>query len=242
MPPTLRDQLLTQADHALQRLDGKGALEALDKLENQGDNDGVAQILRGVAHRRLKQPDEALGAFSRAVELEPGSAKARFSLAEQLFDMGRPAEALAEVERLLTEHPHDFEATRLRRRCERVIAAAEDGLPIRPLIGLNPNWTFVGYGVLLLSIVVMISFLVHVPLELTTVKGGQAPMPRPDTFSKIQLGCYAASAVISFLWSVLDILDRRGRFLWALPIGIFGFCGFFPLFLGLYMAVGRRQV
>ncbi len=66
-----------------------------------------AQRLYGVALFRLRQPDAAIAALTRAVELAPDSPTAAWGLAEALQSAGRPAESEAVLLRLLERRPDD---------------------------------------------------------------------------------------------------------------------------------------
>jgi tetratricopeptide (TPR) repeat protein len=92
---------------------------------------GEAQRMRALVLGRLGRPEEAEAAMAAAerrmrtaVEQSPKRADLKFALAAILFDLGRPAEAVALLDRTLALDPASAEARHLRAEC--LIAAGRD--------------------------------------------------------------------------------------------------------------------
>ena len=55
----------------------------------------------------MKQRQAALGEFERATRLDPGSAQFAYVYAVALHSTGKPAAAIAQLEKALRDHPYD---------------------------------------------------------------------------------------------------------------------------------------
>lgn len=81
-----------------------------------------ASFLDGVAHFEARRLDEAERCFLASLQRLPGRASTRINLAATRLALGRPAEALAELEAVLAEEPQHLDAW-----CQRAAALAELG-------------------------------------------------------------------------------------------------------------------
>jgi len=70
-------------------------------------DDAAAHHALGLLRVRLGDREGALEHLERAAELRPGAARYRYVHAVALHDAGRPAEAIAQLESALADHPRD---------------------------------------------------------------------------------------------------------------------------------------
>lgn len=134
-------------------------------------------------------------------------------------------------------------------------APIESTLSPPSLLGLGVAWTRVGYGVLALSIVAFVLWqTVHPVLQAT--KG--APIPegyrlmankdgglllRASTLGMVSVFLLVFSGLAGFVWTLADLVDRRRRFVWILPVVICVFLqGLHALPLALYVFYGRETM
>ena len=82
--------------------------------------------LKGQAHLRQNQDDDALQSFGRAIETDPAFADAYGNRGTLLSEMGRAAEALADFDRALELRPNNAED-----HCNRASALADLGRSTR---------------------------------------------------------------------------------------------------------------
>ena len=93
------------------------ALECLDRLVEADPGHYRAYLWRGVLEDSLDGRDDALRDFARAVELAPHFQEARLRLAEELYHLGRPREAIAHYEYLRTREPENADVLLGLARC-----------------------------------------------------------------------------------------------------------------------------
>ena len=87
------DQLIARGKEALARNQYLAALDDLQAAAAQRPAFADVQNLSGVCLSMLGRPDEALAAFTRATELNPGYVEAHLNRAITLNDLGRLDEA-----------------------------------------------------------------------------------------------------------------------------------------------------
>jgi tetratricopeptide (TPR) repeat protein len=92
-------------------------LECLDRLLEVDPGHYQAYVWRGVLEDNLDGRDDALRDFARAVELAPHFHEARLRLAEELYHLGRPREAIAHYEYLRTREPENADVLLGLARC-----------------------------------------------------------------------------------------------------------------------------
>lgn len=131
-----------------------------------------------------------------------------------------------------------------------------DQTPPPSLLGLGPAWTRVGYGVLALAVVAfLLNLFVHplLPLAPGAVlphgyrllgdpsgkQGGAALLGSP--LGAISLFTMLFSALAGFAWTLVDIVDRRKRFGWLMPMFVCPLMGSLQaIALALYLFIGRE--
>lgn len=124
----------------------------------------------------------------------------------------------------------------------------------RSLLGLGQAWTRIGYAVLLLAVVsLVLGFAVHPILNLAKgaavpdgyrliAKGEGAPYLKTTPEGMVAIFLLVFSALAGLAWTFVDIVDRRKRFVWLLPMFVCPFTGLHALPLALYIFFGRETI
>ncbi len=131
--------------------------------------------------------------------------------------------------------------------------------PVPSLLGLGKAWTRVGQGVLALAVLAFaLNFTVHPVLPLPpgahvpagyhlvagkdlAKAGGMAVLASPLGFGSVLVIVF--SALAGFVWTFVDVFDRRKRFVWLLPAFICPLVGtLHALPLALYLFYGRETI
>ena len=121
------------------------------------------------------------------------------------------------------------------------------------LLGLGRPWTRVGYVLLFFCVVSFVLWHALHPV-LPYVKGGAIPagyrlMDNKDggvlllssPLGAVSVFLMIFSALAAFIWTLVDLLDRKKRFVWLLPLFICPFVmGLHALPLALYLFFGRE--
>lgn len=125
--------------------------------------------------------------------------------------------------------------------------------PSPSLLGLGPAWTRVGYGILVLSVLAgILVFVVH-PF-LPAVERASAPAGYKAIqgkgggfFLKASLDGVASvfllvfSALAAMVWTFVDVVDRKKRFIWLVPMVVCPFIlALHALPLALYLIWARE--
>lgn len=122
------------------------------------------------------------------------------------------------------------------------------------LLGLGPAWTKVGYGVFALALAsLVLGFLAHpflpmpaggaIPAGYRALGGEGAPLVNATPLGVAAVFLLVTSALASFVWTLIDIFDRKKRFVWLLPMCICPLVqGLHAIPLGLYLFVARNNV
>ncbi len=121
------------------------------------------------------------------------------------------------------------------------------------LLGLGRPWTRVGQVVFALCVISFVMWRFMNPL-LPYVKGEAIPLGyrlvsnkdggfllRASIWGALSVFLLVFSGIGAFVWTFADIIDRRKRFVWLLPMFICPFfLGLHALPLGLYLFFGRE--
>lgn len=119
------------------------------------------------------------------------------------------------------------------------------------LLGLGPAWTRIGYGVLALTVAALaLLFFVHpfipytpkgaAPEGYKLVGGEKGVYLRASPIGAASVFLLVFSALAALAWTLADIVDRRKRFVWLLPMFICPFMGLHALPFALYLFYGRE--
>jgi len=104
------ERLIDEAQDALDRGDGEGAVNLCSEVLDQTPEHPGAWFVLGEAWRDLREPAEAEAAFRSVTRLVPDHAPGWSGLAAALFDLLRFEDARVAALRALRVDPHDSEA------------------------------------------------------------------------------------------------------------------------------------
>lgn len=258
-----RDQVQKHLDEGIALLQqGRlaRALESLDSAAALDETNGVVQMLRGMALSQMGKLEEATAAFEAGTQLSPEDPKAFYNLGVHLSDLGQKPEALAAAQKAVELSPDYSEALTLVERLGGKVSrpasrsgggqgATREGYALTSvhslafIEGLGKGWTVVGWVVVGLAMFVGIMRVVHNPLEVPSNvndPNGRIGL-KTDPLSMIVVFSYVISVLLSLVFLSLDMIDRRSRFIWILPMFACFICGFHAVPLGLYMLTSRRM-
>ncbi|AIE87650.1 tetratricopeptide repeat protein [Fimbriimonas ginsengisoli] len=254
-------KIIKEATDALQRGDAAKALELAEQAVVVDESIAQPHQIRGIALTRLGKMEEATMAFRRATEVAPYEPKHFYNLAVNLRDRSLNDEAESMAREALRISPSHAGARNLVRELTGVEPPIEggDAQPITPTIRsgyeepkhllpflneMEKAWDGIGLGFLALSLVVAFLFVFHFPIGLSgkTMPGGKMPEvnPRTDSLSIFTWYLDVFSLVCTFMWMLIDVIDRRRRFTWFVPLTVCGTFGFNVVPLAIYYFIGRK--
>jgi hypothetical protein len=221
------------------------ALTAARHLGEEDPTDAEAFQIQGLALARLGEGEEATRALRQAVKLSPDEGKHHYNLASHLANLGQMDEALWEAKQAVRVAPQHAEAVHL-------LDVLEGRTELKPqtphllpwMRGKEQLWTRIGQVLMGLATVVAISMFAHPPAAPTgkQVPKGQLPdvALRTDSLSQTLIFLLIVSALSTFVWMIVDIVDRRKRFSWIVPLFICGMMGLNIVPLAMYFFIGRK--
>ena len=116
---------------------------------------------------------------------------------------------------------------------------------IANLRGMEKEWTMIGYTFLALSIIVAMIWIFNKPLVETKLPVAKGKLPdvtlKTTTFAFVTLVLHVMTGVLSFLWMLADIVDRRNRFTWLIPYLTCCLFGQHFIPLVFYFLLGRKR-
>jgi len=248
--------LVAQSTHSLRKGDVKSALRYAEMAISADESNAEGHQLRGIALTKLNQPEEATIAFRRATEVAPYEAKHFFNLAVNLKTRNLPDESTQMAREALRVDPNHVGARGLLGELdtekepathgpwtERVgYGSQEHVLPF--MYGSEKLWTGIGYGFLGLGVVLSLLMIFHFPAGPTGKAVAKGELPdiglKADPLSIFTFFLFCVSTICTFMWMFVDIIDRRTKFTWLVPLSICGVLGMNAAPLALYMFVGRR--
>ena len=248
--------LLAAGADALRRGNPKQAVAKAQEVLNLKSDSGEALLILGVAESQLGRKDLATTHLRRAVQLMPGQPQARFNLAVHLQNISDPTWR-TEAESVLEQSP-DHEGTR--RLLGRPVEAVTPDRPYAPgpftymggqddathslrfMEGREKAWQISGWCLVVLAVGVTVSLRLHPPFEMPDMspKGRLAGPPKSDLLSMYIIAYTIAIGIATYTYMIADMLDRRARFLWLVPLTACCFLGVPAAPLALYLAMGRR--
>jgi len=146
----------------------------------------------------------------------------------------------------------DPDVQRLKAMDEAPVPAENRSAPRTTLLGLGPAWTRVGYGVLTLAVLALVFWqVVHPVLPapkgatpagyklIANKDGGWLLLASP--LGAFSIFLHVFSALAGFVWTLIDVVDRRRRFVWLMPLFVCPFVQALQAFpLALYLFYGRE--
>jgi len=260
--------LIETATNALKQFKFAEALENLDEAAKVDPNCAEVYELRGIAFAEIGRGEAAIESVRKATMLAP-SAKNFYNLAVLQYEIGDNGLAYDSVRAALELDPKHLSAKKLLRRIgggkggDPSFATAQGA--VRPpqmskrtkygfgkkhlfeVFGEHQReWTNMGWAIVGLAIVASILIKVNFPLvapkvpDMKNLLAGYKPANTPAAF--LTIAYFVTMILASMIWTSVDLIDRRGRALWMVPmmLGCFMFIPFLPQ--ALYMVVGRRDV
>lgn len=259
-------QTIEQGTLALQAGKYAEALRLLDiAIEAESEN-GELYGLRAIAFAQLGRAEAATESFQKACSLDP-SAKTFYNLAVHQVNIGEKAAAVETAQRCLKIEPDNKEAKLLvatiAAESEQVQFSAK-GVPLDPTLLARKRrygfgrkhlfavlaenqepWVALGWTIVGFSIVAAILMKLYFPLVAPAHPDPKNPLLgyKPGkSFSSFGLIAFFLTTILaSMIWTSLDLIDRRGRALWMIPMMLccFLFLPFIPQ--SLYLYAGRRD-
>lgn len=116
-----------------------------------------------------------------------------------------------------------------------------------PLVeNMGKAWVGIGWFMALLSLVAIIGFVL---IMVAVIQSGnfedpnalEAAMQKETGLMLLVNISYYGSLLGILIWSIMDIIDRRGNFVWLIPNIICSCCGFGWLTLPIYILAGRNK-
>ncbi len=262
-------QLIDQAVAALQSGKHSQALELLDQAVQLAPESAEVYGLRGIAFAQLGRAEAATESLRKATMLEP-SAKSFYNLAVHLLNAGEKIEALESVQEALKLDPNHAEAQQLMIKLAGTGAVPQfsvEGKAVNPsaaattprpgygeeklrhvfpcLAYSQPQWKAFGWTIVGLAafsvILVKVAFPLQVPAKPDPKDYLMGYRPIRTPFAMAEIGFFITMILASMIWTSMDLIDRRGRALWMVPMMIccFLWMPFVPQ--ALYMVAGRRE-
>lgn len=220
-----------------------------------------AKLIEAISLSQLKNTRDASEAFAEAVRLAPGDARIRFNAAVHENNAGNADQARILAQEVLNADPNHQGAKDLLAQISQTTTAVPPGAyPREGAAGFEPPhegigvvrsmgsaWLGIGIFLALASLCLMAWTLISVVPHISEImKAGQSQdqarmnelmaglrNPVLTAFSWVVLGG-------NLIWTIMDIIHRRGNFLWLLPHIPCTCCGFGFLTQGLYILFGRK--
>ena len=261
MPNERSKSLIESAIKALKKADYEQSLTLLDQAAAIDPKDAEIYELQGVAFAKLGRGEAAGHAFGKATTLAP-NAKNFYNYALHLNEIGEKGKALEAAKRALELDPKHTNAkvlaATLATKASDLKGSKKGNKPDdNPNVGLGKKhlfrdlaehqreWLMMGWTIVGLSILATILIKFNFPFvapkspDFKSSLMGYKPRNSPDAF--LTIGFFATMILASMIWTSVDLIDRRGRALWMVPMMIccFLFLPFVPQ--SMYMVMGRKD-
>ncbi|MDR3691219.1 MAG: tetratricopeptide repeat protein [Fimbriimonas sp.] len=264
MPNDATRLLIESALQAIQEQRYTDALSILDQAAEADAEEHQVHELRGIAFAKTGRVEASIEAFRKATSLAP-TARGFYNLGVQLSESGAKAEAKQAIEKALELDPKHLSAKKLLKeltiyesgaiggsksdRTSHPRTSRPYGLGKKHLFALmhehQREWTALGWTIVGFAVVSTILVKLNFPLiapkvpDLKNALAGYKPIRSASAFATIVF--FISTILASMIWTSLDLIDRRGRVLWMIPMMLC--CFLFMPFASqsLYMAIGRRD-
>lgn len=242
------------------------ALQILDDAEEAGESSSNLHLLRGIAFAQTGRAEAATESLQKAAKLDP-TIVPLYNLAVHLANIGEKEDALNLAKRCQKLAPESTGVASLIQSIESAsdeAAFSAGGTALAPtrlakkrrygfgrkhlfeVLAVNQRqWVAFGWVVVALAMLAALWVKVDFPLSAPTHANVKNPFlgyaPKPGLGSFAEIAFFVFSILASMIWTSVDLIDRRGRALWMIPmmLGCFLFLPFVPQML--YMAIGRRD-
>ncbi len=253
--------LLQTALQAFDTGDIPASQRAVEAAIDRDNGNADAFALQGVILARKGEAEAATEAFRKSLMLAPTDPKSAYNLAAHMFAMGNQRMARDIVLESLKDDP-DFAPSKT--LLDRIDSQTEGGevpffLPsliqieseevdsgephVLPFMrGMERSWTTVGWVFVGVALIASIGVVVFQPFILQDVAKGENKSPmsfKADPGSIATIFLLIVSAVFSIVWMLVDVVDKKMRIVWLVPIVSCCTCGMHSIPHALYMLMRR---
>lgn len=227
------------------------------------DNNKIPEAfqIQGIALSRLDRREEAVHSLREAYLLASTVSKHAYNLAVILRDTGRKDEAIGlarETIKLQPDHAgaqallHELagepipnaKSPKIETVPEASIADPDHLLPF--MYGMERSWNAIGAVFILMGFALAVLMFTHLPMGPTGAPVAKGKLPeiglRRDPLSLVVSFLYIVSSICTFMWMLIDIVDKRRKFSWMVPVLACGTLGMNVVPLAFYYFLGRRLI
>ena len=254
--------LIDEAIKALKKGDYSESLSILDKAAELNPENSEVYEIRGVAYAKLGRAEAAIESLRKATVLAP-TAKNFYNLAFHLAEMGEQNQSVDMASEALKIDPKHVKSKELIKKLRGTSAPVGKGgqTPTKPLrttlygfkgkhlfkdIGDHQKeWMALGWTIVGLSVVATILIKFNFPFAAPKTPDFKSPFlgykPIRSPMAAGTIGFFVTMILASMIWTSVDLIDRRGRAIWMVPMMIccFLFMPFLPQ--AFYMFAGRKD-
>lgn len=254
--------MLQQATDSINSGNFGEALEQARTILVGDPNNGDAKLIEAISLSRLNNSRDASEAFAAAIRMSPTSAKARFNAAVHEFNTGNAGQArILANEALNIEPDHEGTKTLLAQMGpEQPQYQGGVSYPREGAAGFEPpnegiafiknmgnTWVILGWALVVLSAASMaysaVGIATNFPELMTAANSGdqtkiQAISQKMSNPIMSILG-YLVIA-LNLLWTIMDLVHRKGNFLWLIGHIPCSCCGLSFITQPLYILLGRK--
>ncbi len=237
--------------------------EALERARNiliTDPNNGDAKLIEAISLSQMNNSRDASEAFAAAIRLSPTNVKARFNAAVHEFNSGNVGQARTLAAEALNLDPNHEGTKELVSRMgpEQPQMQAGVSYPREAMAGFEPanegiafvkslgsKWVMIGWllaavsaGLLALTIFGVASHWG----EFMSASKDQAKMQEVMQSMQnpmMQILSYAVLG-LNLVWTIMDIIHRKGNFLWLIAHIPCSCCGLSFITQSLYILLGRK--
>lgn len=238
--PELKELL----DAAAARIRGnnpQGALEFLEQAE--GVRNPRLAMLRGIALAQTGKVEQGIASLAEAKRDAATSPNVHYNIGVALYRQGNQAAARNAFETALELDPKYADPKDGLRVLtgEKSFSLSFDPGSIHRIQALAEGrrpWSAIGWGLVGLLIFWIVLAAIRPPIDAPT--GSGLPLKQDATSILIVFGGVVL-ILSTWIWFLVDMIDRRSRVIWLIPMLIGCFLpGTLAIPLALYMAIGRR--
>ncbi len=217
--------------------------------------------LYGVILTRTREDEAATDAFRKAFMLQPNEARHSYNLAAHLYARGDEQGAADMLRQSLNASPGNMMAGSLKDRMAKPrtqepveldlpgivehqgeAVESQDAHALKFMRDMEVPWTATGWAFVILGYIVVLMLIVFNPFVLPVGQGADAGLPTlsPKPSGIVTMFLWVMSGVLSFFWMLVDVVDRKMKLVWLVPMVACCSCGFYAAPHTLYMLMRRK--